>query len=201
MVEHGAERKTKTKIIPAKKFNAQRTCKCASKQNVSCFQKIGIERQTQIFDQYYKHMLWTQKTMFIRGSVKRQLVKRKKSYSHPIIPLKDRNFNYIYSLTDESGAQHVVCRDFFLGCLQIKSARVSLALKSENVNASAFDRRGNGPPANKTKEVDKENVRQFINSIPKYESHYGRSSSEKKYLLHLLNLTSLYKEIKMLRDY
>lgn len=188
----------KKKLFREKCFRAQVTCKCASKKksNLMCVKKIGVNQQEKIFNDYYNRMLWSQKTMFIRGNVRRQPVKTKKTYSHPIIPLVNRNFNYVYSLPDGKGVQQMICRDFFLECLQITPNRVFEALKSAVENPIAIDRRGIGPSANKTKEADKETVRQFINSIPKYESHYGRSHSEKKYLHHSLNMSILYKEYK-----
>lgn len=81
-------------------------------------------------------------------------------------------------------------------CLQISNHRVIDAIKSEEKNPSASEKRGRSAPANKTKEIEKDGVRQFIDSIPKYESHYGRSDSKKKYLHHSLNLSKLYSEYK-----
>lgn len=202
LVERGAEHKTKNKVIEAKVFIAQQTCKCTNKknQNVSCAEKINVARQEHIFNTYYNEMLWTQKTLFIRGHAKRQPVKTKKSLSFPIVSLKNREFNIVYSLTDDRGVQHDVCRDFFMNCLQITASRVLGAIRSDEKNPSASEKRGRNPPANKTKDTEIEAVRQFIDSIPKYESHYGRSDSERKYLHHSLNLSKLYHEYKENRE-
>lgn len=172
----------------------QTTCKCLNKkkQQANCSIKIGVERQKQIFDMYYQSMIWTQKTLFIRSSVKRQQTKTKKSDNYPIVAIKSKNFNNIYSLCDENGIEHVVCRDFFLNCIQIKSSRVFSALGTMSNNPSATECRGKCSPANKTTENNKNSVRQFIDSIPKYESHYGRSNSQKQYLSPTLNLPLLY---------
>lgn len=141
-------------------------------------------------------MCWSQKTQFIRGRVTRQPVKTKKSSEYPINPIKSKNFNHVYTLIDENGVEHVVCREFFLKCLQITPYRVFNALKTLNKNPIAAENRGKSAPANKTSEEKKNCVRQFIDSVPKYESHYGRSGSNKKYLHHTLNLSKLYTEYK-----
>lgn len=198
LVERGAAHQSKKKMIPAKQFIGQMICKCIDikKSIVSCSDKIGIDRQKEIFDTYYQKMCWTQKTLFIRGSVKRAPVKTKKSDAYPIIPTKSKKFNQTYSLLDENGVEHVVCRDFFLTCLQVTPSRVFNALKTLDKNPSANEKRGKNAPANKTSDEKKNGVRQFIDSIPKYESHYCRSSSSKKYLHHALNLKKLYAEYK-----
>lgn len=194
-MERGEEHQAKKKKIPAKVFVGQDTCKCKNR-NSNCSSVIHANRQKEIFDAYYKKMQWSQKTMFIRGSVKRQPVKTKRSALYPIIRMKPKEYNHIYSLTDENGVKHEVYRDFYLKCLQITSTRIFNALKSETKNPSAAENRGKCPPSNKTKDVDKVAVRQFIDCIPKYESHYGRSSTEKKYLHHHLNMSKLYNEYK-----
>lgn len=114
-VERGEERQAKTKIIPAKKFNGQSNCNCSKgkKPKPSCANRIGVERQKQIYDAFYHDMLWMQKTLFLRGSVERIPVTSKKSSSFPLIALKNREYNHIYSLTDENGVKQIVCRDFF----------------------------------------------------------------------------------------
>lgn len=90
LVERGGERLTKKKTIPAIEFVPQLNCKCSSgkKPRPDCSSKIGAERQKQIFDAYYQGMAWSQKTLFLRGSVKRHPVKLKKSMLYPLIPLK-----------------------------------------------------------------------------------------------------------------
>lgn len=169
------------------------------KQKLGCAKKINVQRQQELFEAYYKEMNWSQKTLFIRGNVKRQPVKTKKSSQYPIKALKNRNFIHRYSLIDHEGIEQIVCRDFFLTCLDVTSNRVQNALKSFCENPSAKDKRGNGPSGNKTKENELNDVRSFINSIPKYESHYGRSKSQRKYLLHNLNMKKLYDEYKSTR--
>lgn len=141
-------------------------------------------------------MQWPQKTHFIRTTVKRQPVKSKKSDHFPIMPLVKREYNHTYSLFDNRGAQQSVCRDFFLNCLQVTPNRVHNALNSITKNPSATENRGKAAPSNKTSEADRNIVRLFIESIPKYESHYGRADSQRKYLHFTLTIRKLYNKYK-----
>lgn len=63
-------------------------------------------------------------------------------------------------------------------------------------NPNAVYRRGRFPSKNKTSENATNEVISFIKLFPKYESHYGRSSSQKQYLHHNLNINKLYEEYK-----
>lgn len=186
------------RTIQAKTFDSQIICKCQNnkKQKPSCSSKIDVVRQKEIFDSYYQDMKWSQKTLFIRASVKRGPVKTKKVQRFPLRPLKEREFTNVYTLIDGNGAEQVVCRDFFMKCIQVTSNRIFNALKSFKSNTGALDKRGKKSSANKTSDVLLQTVREFIDRIPKYESHYCRSASQRKYLHHSLNLATLYKEYR-----
>lgn len=114
----------------------------------------------------------------------------------PIIPLKNRECTYKYSFIDDSGETHQVCHAFFTKCLQVTNARVHLAAKSLFKNPSAMERRGIGVPANKTKPEIKAHVKKFINSFPRYQSHYTRKHNSKEYLPPNLNIMKMYEEYK-----
>lgn len=190
-VEHGRFHITKSgKNIPEKTFKPQNICKCSK----LCATKIDETQQRHIFDTYYKQCNWTQKTLFIRSCVKTKNVQTKKSQLYPIIAAKNREKTCVYFLIDDHDISQTVCRDFFMNCIQVTSGRIHPAINTARKNPSAKERRGTQPSANKTKEEDKLAVRQFIESIPAYESHYGRSSTEKKYLNPNLNIITLYRE-------
>lgn len=175
--------------MPEKTIKLQTICKC----NRSCPTIIDVLQQNNIFKSYYEDCDWTQKTLYIRSNVKKA-----KSLSSeenlPYSPNNKRMFGWIYSLPDGIGVTHTVCRDFFVNCLQITPARIYSAVNSANTNPSAKERRGAKPPVNKTMRECTRAVENFIASIPAYESHYGRSTSAKKYLPSTLNMVKLYKE-------
>lgn len=79
--------------------------------------------------------------------------------------------------------------------------RLHLAAKSLFKNPSAMERRGIGEPANKTKPEDKEYLKKFINSFPRYKSHYTRKHTTKEYLPPNLNIKKMYKEYENICEF
>lgn len=165
-------------LIPGKNFEAQTIYCC----KLNCQLKIDDVEQRAIFKTYYNLKNWTLKTLFIRSHVEQNAVRQKFAGLNPIIPLKDRRFTYHYFLEDSANVKHKVCVNFFCKCIKINTNRVYRAINSAQTNPIAKDLRGNGPPKNKTNQRDKQIVMDFISQYPRYESHYGRSNSEKEYL-------------------
>lgn len=193
LVEQGKEHQTRSrKIIAAKTFIPQPNCKCRLK----CSDKIPTVHQKEIYDFFYSKSSWTQKTLFIRANVQRHLVKKKKSQGNPIIPIKNRQFCTTYTLPDKDGLSTKVCRTFFQKCLNVTESRIARALDSKTKNPTACEKRGCGPPANKTPIQSKNEVMNFISQLPSYESHYGRTKTSRKYLHPHLNLSILYREYR-----
>lgn len=81
-------------------------------------------------------------------------------------------------------------------CLKVTPSRIQRALKSVAQNPSADEARGRALFKNKTSDLDRQNIINFISLFPKYESHYSRKKSQKKYLHPNLNLIKLYGEYK-----
>lgn len=189
-VERAKTRTTKSgKVILEKTIKVQTICKC----HRSCPTIIDVLQQNNIFKSYYENCDWTQKTLYIRSNVKKTKTldsTENLAYSSN----KKRMSGWIYSLPDDIGVTHTVCRDFFINCLQITPTRVYSAVNSVNTNPPAKERRGARAPVNKTTQSDARAVETFIASFPSYESHYGRNTSAKKYLPSTLNLVKLYTE-------
>ncbi len=118
---------------------------------------------------------------------------KKKDKFLPIIPQKNRIHSFKYYLKDNNGESQKVCRRFFTNCFQIAPATLTRFVNSDNSNPSGEERRGRASSKNRTSDEAKETVRAFIKKFPVYESHYGRSSSEKKYLNINLNIATMYR--------
>uniref|UniRef100_A0A1B0DBG1 Uncharacterized protein n=1 Tax=Phlebotomus papatasi TaxID=29031 RepID=A0A1B0DBG1_PHLPP len=189
-VEHGLERTTmRGNIIKAKKFEAQVNCIC----NKDCAKRIDILHQQQLFESFYQ-MSTSQKTLYIRGCVQQNSVKKRISDEMPIMSQKLKKTMNVYSLKDENDISQKICMTFFLKCLQVASSTVYCALASQLKNPTAVEKRGKHTPKNKTPVEDRNFVIHFIQKIPAYESHYGRARSSKKYLSSDLSLTKIYRE-------
>lgn len=131
-----------------------------------------------------------QKTLFLRSNIK--ILSTNKTTQ--TLSQKHRKCTFEYSFNDSNGIKQIVCRRFFTQCLQVSKYRIGSALKTLNENPGAQDRRGTSAPINKTDERELSEVRNFKTSIPSYESHYGRSSTQKKFLKPGLNIIKLYRE-------
>lgn len=191
-VERGEMRKTKTKVIPAKKFKAQTLCACKT----PCSEKIDLVRQEELYNAYYGRANHAQKVLIIRSCATIQPTKPKKQAMFLPLPKpkRKREITIQHHLTDDSGQQHQVCRSFILNLYQIPPATFRRYVKSVTDNPSAMERRGIAPCKKKTSDDDLNFIRTFINLVPQYESHYGRSSSQKKYLKPGLTIRKLYEE-------
>lgn len=110
LVERGTEHKTAKGVRKAKVLKIQTICKCTKR---NCPSKIDVLRQQEIFDAFYKIADWSQKTLYIRQSVKTSKVAKKRKQMFPIIALKNRTTNFAYSLLNSDGISVKVCRDFF----------------------------------------------------------------------------------------
>ncbi|XP_033229812.1 uncharacterized protein LOC117181350 isoform X2 [Belonocnema kinseyi] len=192
-VERGLQRTTASgKVIPAKKFVPQIACTCGFK----CDTKIDILRQKEIFCTYWEQSNKVQKTLLIRECVEKIPVAHKRDPHLPLISLRKVEFNFHFFLLDGQGVRQKVCRPFFLQCFQVSPSTMARAVNGASTNPSASERRGKHVPKNKTSEEARKNVIEFINRFPTYESHYGRSSSENKYLNSNLNIATMHRMYK-----
>lgn len=189
-VERGQERITASgKLIPAIKFNSQTLCGC----KLDCGTKIDLIRQKEIFDSYYQDSNKAQKTLLIRSLVDKVPIKCTNNMNRPLIPQKRRDFNFKYHLIDSLGVKSEVCTSFFFKCIQISKSSLNRVVNSAVSNPAAVEKRGKSTSANRTSDITRNAVRSFINRFPAYESHYGRSSSQRKYLHPDLNIAQMYR--------
>lgn len=181
-LEHVANSK---RIIQAKTFHAQTACRCKRK----CAENINVSRQRRIYDTFYDLENWPKKTLFIRSLVK---VVPKKENLNQVKNIKSKS-TYKYFLSSENGDHKEICRRFLLQCLQISQKKLKCAIMSAVTNPAAKELRGRTTPPKKTDKKDLEFLMNFIKKFPCYSSHYGASSSIKKYLNPNLNISKMYR--------
>ncbi|XP_038218959.1 uncharacterized protein LOC119837446 [Zerene cesonia] len=99
-----------------------------------------------------------------------------------------------YYLSDCDGKEVLVCKSFFKNTYAVSDGRINRLLKNKaSVSTPPLDRRGHSVSANKTPDNKIQQIKEFINSIPSYESHYSlHKSVNRKYLAPDLNLSILY---------
>lgn len=189
--------KTKQKRVviknETKTFRAQIICNC----NKDCATVIDVVNQKDIFDQFYGLPSWSKKTEFLRSIVNRESVKEN---LNPRINLKDRDLFSTYHFFDSVGKKQRVCSLFVTKLLQInrmKLFRVAASIKS---NPFAIDRRGKGSNRKTTAELTAF-AKQFMQTIPCYESKIDSNSFDTKYLHPNLTLNTIYRLYRNMCDF
>lgn len=129
------------------------------------------------------------KTEFLRSIVKRESVKEN---LNPQINLKNRDFFSSYYFTDSNGETKRVCLTFATNLLQINRLKLFRAAASMNINPFAIDRRGKATKK-KTAPETTAFAKQFIQSIPCYESKTNSNPSDTKYLHPNLSVNAIYR--------
>lgn len=179
------ERRTASgKVIAKIKFKPQHEC---CKRN--CYSAIPVERQNQIFTNFYSLDNWSKKILMLRSLIKKNFIKKN---LNPVISLKNRKSIVEYVLIDENGVERKVCLNFFQNCLQISNKRMSTVLNSVIPNPNALETRGSFRPKMSNIE-DQEFLTDFIKKIPTYQSHYSTNCNT-KFLDPDLNIVKMYKE-------
>lgn len=77
-------------------------------------------------------------------------------------------------------------QSFFNNAFKVSNVRITRAPRSKSiVDTLALDRRGKHIPSNKTLKEKMNEVKQFINHFPSYQSNYSRvKNPELKYILY-----------------
>lgn len=194
-VQLGEEHISKSgSIIKGKLFHAQECCKCKRK----CTVKIDVQRQKDIFDEFYRFESWSKKRLFLWSLVQSHDSKNK---IVPVTQMKKIQSTNSYYLTDINCVTHQVCLNFLINCLQISRATMNRAINSRISNPTAVDRRGGYRNRNRHTIVnDILFLKTYINKFPRYRSHYqsSKSSSTARYLPPTWNIIRMFREYRLI---
>lgn len=153
-------------------------CDCRRK----CTEKISIEIRRAEFEKFWQAGSYETRCALIQGSVKE--IKKKRSYSAN----SKRQFSRQYYFSNVE-----VCKNTYLKTLGISQTRIDFALSKLKANEPINDKRGkNSGGRNAISEETLNEVTCFINSMPRYISHYTRNPTTAKFLSPNLNLQILY---------
>lgn len=101
---------------------------------------------------------------------------------------KKREYSRIYKLCGLK-----MCRDMFINTLQVSTQKVNTSLTKMRIGEIIKDKRGETTAGwNKISDESFEMVINFINMLPKYESHYRRDKTEAMYLAPEMTLSKMY---------
>lgn len=180
--------KSKKKVKIAVTFNPQISCPCKKR----CAERIDVVSQRDVFNIYHGYSKWTRKVLYLRSIVERKAAKEN---LNPRQNIKKKDYYSSYFLTDEYGKRQQVCSSFVSKILQINRVKLFRAIQSEAKNPAAVDRRGK-LPSRKTKPNDIRFLKEFIQSLPRYESKFDSQPSDSKFFHPKLNIGIIYRLYK-----
>ncbi|XP_039747039.1 uncharacterized protein LOC120637854 isoform X2 [Pararge aegeria] len=193
---------TKGVLIPAKQIDTGLQCTC----NQKCHDKIVHDRQKQLFSKFYALANFDLQSAYLYSLIHvvikaRSYVRVRDTTSDRVagnVTSKPKEFSRLYHLPEANGKHIRVCKSFFKQVFKVSDGRLTRVLKNKPLGDPApIDKRGRHIPSNKTPETKVNEVKDFINTFPKYDSHYTRHKSEsRQYLPPHLNLSIMYSEYK-----
>lgn len=169
-VSHSKSKKT----MPARSLKKPCTKKCRLK----CTDNINEVDRNTIFNSYWGMSNIELQRSFIRNSMLE--VKPKYKYTNAERP---RNPNCAFYFT-VNGIKIRVCKVFFINTLDI-SDKVIRTVKSKTDAQGFIEKDQRGKNVEKRKKIDPtiiQDIKNHINSIPRIESHYLRSSTSREYI-------------------
>lgn len=156
-----------------------------------CSEIFSEDLRRDLCESYWQLETFSRKKDFILKNVKLLPVQRQRLRKEGG-KLRTNSKQFYFS---KNGTNVRVCMSFFMKTLNISNGPINKAFENKNDNSGLYqgdDKRGKHPPANKLPELEKQLIKQHIESFPLTESHYCRKSSGRKYLDATLSISKMY---------
>lgn len=153
-------------------------CGCPKK----CSERICSEKRKEQFDRFWSLGSYNAQTSFIAAAVTEYPKQRQYGRS-----ATKKTFSRRYKLDGE-----IICRNTFVKTLGVSTFRVNTALKKFHGRSALTDQRGNTGGKNKLPDTTVQKVIDQINRIPRYISHYSRSTTEANFLPPEMTIQKMY---------
>lgn len=167
----------KGKLVKQKIFqNLQCPCKA------ECHNRVGEDIRCEEFNKFWGLGDYNAQNMFLAACVKEKDKVRQYTNRPP-----RRQFSRLYNLRNIS-----VCREMFRHTFQISTKRINTALqkiRSEELKDKRGQKQGG---RNKTSGKKLESVKDHINKLPRYKSHYRRNNTDSEFLSPDMTLVKMY---------
>ncbi|CAH1974168.1 unnamed protein product [Acanthoscelides obtectus] len=167
---------------------------CNDKCRLKCFEKIGPEARNTLFKSYWEMGDLQRQRNFILSNM--TPIQPKYRYEKAD---SCRRLNNAFYLGIGNEGRIRVCKYFFISTLGINSRVIrTVVMKQENVCSGMLkvDLRGKHKSHVTVPDELKNGVRQHIISIPRIESHYCRSQTQKEYIEGGKTISQLYTHYK-----
>lgn len=162
----------------ARKLKPHCNCKLSSQNTtLQCRMFSEVDRQN-IYNYFWKQMTWPERRVFVHTLVDVIPVQNKKNQVHEI---SHRSNTLMYHLKKD-GIRLRVCQTMLLNTLSIGTW--SLQNWSKSLKENEIDENTQAIPERRSSRFtqEKATLRDFLQILPKMESHYCRASSTKLYL-------------------
>lgn len=154
--------------------------RCPCKEE--CHNKVTLDIRQQEFNKFWGLGEYTTQNMYLAACV----TQKEKQRQYTNRPSK-RQFSRVYSLRNVT-----VCREFFRKTFQVSTKRINTALektRSEELKDKRGQKQGG---ANKISEEKLNAVKEHINKLPRYKSHYRRENTDSDFLAPDMTLVKMY---------
>ena len=161
-------------------------CNCRQK----CFNIVRAEVRESLRNRYYSLNDYTSQRLFLCKCITPCEPKRRRRLTED---LRKRSFSFKYSASFE-GKTYQICKQALASIFGIKIAKINYMCELVSKGSPGSDERGkHNTRPNRTPEEVKQHIRDFINTVPKYVSHYTRRHNPNRhYLSPELNEKKLY---------
>lgn len=172
------------KNVPAKSVKTKKDCLKSCK--FGCAHIISEDLRKCIHKKYYE-LDQNQKYSFILETSEKTAKKRSTCNSDR------KKFTYIFYF-NVKGSYKKVCKPFYLSTLDISQKTVYGAHKRKDplTGTASSDKRSRHNNHRRISDAQRELVRKHIDSFPRVDSHYCRSTSRRQYLDSLLSISKMY---------
>ena len=146
------------------------------------------ENRKEIFKNFWSNMSWDERKVFVANNVEQVTKKRKRTDAET----SRRSMSYTYYLKLDD-CRSRVCKEMFLATLNLGEWSVKSWLQNSSEGMSTASKNRRRPQ--KPESDEHKGISEFLQSLPKLESHYCRASTSKLYLEPMWQSHSaLYKE-------
>lgn len=158
---------------------------CEGKCKFQCSRNITADERHDVFSEFWS-LTDTEKHTFYAKTTERTEKERTRTKSQT----SRKRFSFKYFVV-KKGERVRVCKEFYLGTLDISQRRVEW-FHTKKMNENKYsDKRGKHPKRTVPEHIRK-SIKSHIDSFPRMPSHYCRAQTRKEYLEANLSLAKMY---------
>lgn len=173
------------KLISARVLRKLEACR------KNCASKISYDQQKEIHKAYWTHGSYRLRRAAVAALIELQTTKTIKRFKSAVNPRRrDYSYNYFLEVNTEKIS---VCQKCFRFTLCESEQFIKSVVKAKIEGTGFTDMRGRHKNARKLSSNKQNEIIEFINSFPSYESHYSRRDTSLRYLPSDLSVAAMHR--------